>query len=55
MYYMKDCFVLDTFNQMNRRKDLEIDYESEDIKCEEIIEVWVKNKKGKPLKLTNIF
>lgn len=42
-YYMKDCFVLNSFNRLNRRKDLIIDYEESQINNNETIMVWVEN------------
>ena len=42
-YYMKDCFVLNSFNKLNPRKELRIDYEDSEISEIEIIKVWVEN------------
>lgn len=53
-YYMKDCFVLSTFNQLNLRKELELDYECKVMHHDmEVITTWVRNKTGKPLLLTS--
>ncbi len=53
-YYMKDCFVLSTFNQLNSRKELELDYECKVMHHDmEVITTWVRNKTGKPLLLTS--
>lgn len=40
---MKDCIVLNSFNRLNRRKDLIIDYEESQINNNETIMVWVEN------------
>lgn len=54
-YYMKDCIVLSTFNQLNPRKDLEFDYLNKTINHNtEIITTWVKNNKGNALRLNSI-
>lgn len=42
-YYMKDCFVLNSFNKLNPRKELIIDYEDSETSEIEIIKVWVEN------------
>lgn len=42
-YYMKDCFVLNSFNKLNPRKELIIDYEDSEMSEIEIIKVWVEN------------
>lgn len=52
---MKDCFVLNSFNQLNPRKKLEIDYRirvDQNINREVII-TWVKHLSGNPLKFSS--
>lgn len=47
-YYMKDCFVLNSFNKLNRRKELIIDYEESHAGYIGQIKVWVKNNSAIP-------
>ena len=42
-YYMKDCFVLNSFNKLNRRKEVIIDYEESHTENIGHIKVWVRN------------
>lgn len=51
-YYMKDCFVLNSFNQLNPRKELDIDYRRRSFKDNDIdvVSVRVKNVKGNKLR-----
>lgn len=42
-YYMKDCFVLNSFNNLNRRKEVITDYEESHTENIGHIKVWVKN------------
>lgn len=42
-YYMKDCFVLNSFNRLNKRKDLILNYNESATNGIESIEIWVEN------------
>lgn len=52
-YYMKDCFVLNSFNQLNQRKNLDIDYKRRSLHNIDIVSVRVKNKSGSVLKFVS--
>ena len=42
-YYIKDCFVLNSFNLLNKRKDLALGYSEHITDSVEYIETWVEN------------
>lgn len=49
-YYIKDCFVLNSFNQLNPRKELKIDYRKKVLNNLNIIIIWIENMNGNRLK-----
>ena len=53
-YYMKDCFVLNSFNQLNPRTDLDIDYRRREFYNIDVVSVRVKNKKGNSLRFVSL-